>query len=268
MFNKPEVIQSSTPPEIVALGGQTLEEVEKILKESKKYVGVYNVNKIKNFIQSTAKPEIVALGGQTLEEVEMMLGKELGIGKEKVVQKFPSDVCGQILEEINTQEFNWRKSAYYPHHYWGNDETYNKDINEIKEFIKKTPKFTFENAPVCGEECTIRGEDGCGPKKNADMFSYWRRLADVACKEEVQIPATKQLIYNLTNKLNTKYPQLIFTWSKDDWNEQLLIHDCPTCITVQNITLAYDGLMKIVDKAAAQDVIIDIILKKMQSVFV
>lgn len=145
-------------------------------------------------------------------------------------------------------------------------------IDEVKA---TKPKLTFENdAVICNEHFPdlSKARKEYRFKKNMDDFALWRKLADVVVGDKNLEPGifdpTKDLMDFLLHKLNKTFPKLKISWSEGTWNPVLMINESLTTISMEKLALAYQGLLKISEDSNAQNVICNIITKKLKELFV
>lgn len=199
------------------------------------------------------EPEVVILGNQTAEEVKELLEKEKTCEKKRVDYG---------------RKFDYKYDAARAA----------ADVQEVKEFIAKSSKakLAFEDAPNV-DECfpdLEKMSHGVKIKKDLNLFHTWRKLADVGdiCEDgEPCLPddlgPTQELMDHILVRLRNKFPKLVLDWS-DCWNPCLLINECPTQVSMGKLSFAYNGLKHIVDNANAQQIISNIILKKLEELFI
>lgn len=197
------------------------------------------------------EPEVVILGNQTEEEVKTLLEKE------------------KVKEDIirGGRRFDFKHDTAKAA----------ADVQDCKEFINKAAKIklAFEDAPkVEGGFPDLGKFDRKTITKDLNLFHTWRRLADVgeSCKDgEPCLPddlsPIQELMELILIKIKMKFKKLDLSWSKG-WQPHLLINDCPTQITMNNLSFAHNGLSHLVDEATAQQIISDIVVKKLQTLFI
>jgi len=210
------------------------------------------------------EPEVVILGNQTVEEVKELLEKEKTCEKKRV---------------------DYGKKFDYKH----DAARAAADIEEVKEFIAKSrycgdggwsvtskAKLAFEDAPTVDECFPDLGKmsHGVKIKRDLNLFHTWRKLADVGdvcANGEPCLPddlgPTQELMDHIIVRLRSKFPKIVLDWS-DCWNPCLLINSCPTQISMNKLSFAHNGLKHIVDTANAQQIISNIVLKKLEELFI
>jgi len=197
------------------------------------------------------EPEVVILGNQTAEEVKELLDKEKTCEKERVESCKPTYFKSPITGEV---------------------------IKEIKENIQQAAKakLAFEDAPNVDECFPDLGKmnHGVKIKKDLNLFHTWRRLADVGdvCEDggpclPDDLGPTQELMEHIIVRLRSKFPKLDLEWSQG-WNPCLLINSCPTQVSMDKLSFAHNGLKHIVDAANAQQIISNIVLKKLEGLFI
>lgn len=198
------------------------------------------------------EPEVVILGNQTAEEVKELLEKEKTCEKKRVDYG---------------RKFDYKYDA----------DRAAADVQEVKEFIAKSSKakLVFEDAPTVDECFPYFYKIPHGKmKKDLNLFHTWRKLADVGdiCEDgEPCLPddlgPTQELMEHILIKLRSKFPKLELNWS-EGWNPCLLINSCPTQVSMDKLSFAHNGLKHIVDAANVQQIISNIVLKKLEELFI
>jgi hypothetical protein len=191
-------------------------------------------------LRPSEEPEVVALGDQNVSEVK------------------------KIIKDAETAEEQWRKQKL--------QDTLD-NIQEACGLKGKEPKLTFDDD---SSDCCLpdleKARSSCGFQRNVDQFALWRKLADVkvgrADLEPQIFCPTKDLMDYILLKLNRLFPQLKLAWSEDSWNPNLHINGCPTKISMERLAIAYQGLLNISDTLSSQEVICNIVTKKLKELFI
>lgn len=193
------------------------------------------------------EPEIVVLAGQSIEEVKDLLNEDPVFFKDREVE------CG-VKQQTD-------------------------QVEKAKECLNKASKvkLTFDDASgdYAPHVRDINLEYGRKEiKKDFNLFHQWRRLAsvgEVCIDQRICLPddlgPTQELMSNILIKINSKFPNLKATW-EEEWNPCLLIQGCKTQISMMSISSANTGLKNLVDEPTAHHIISDIILKKLESLFI
>jgi hypothetical protein len=203
------------------------------------------------------EPEVVILGNQTAEEVKKLLDKEKTCEEDRVK---------------GSRKFDFKHDAA---------KTAAKaatDVKECKEYISKAAKakLVFEDAPPVDECFPDLGKinHGVKIKKDLNLFHTWRRLADVGevCEDggpclPDDLGPTQELMDHIIVRLRSNFPKLVLDWS-EGWNPCLLINSYPTQVSMDKLSFAHNGLKHIVDAANAQQIISNIVLKKLEELFI
>lgn len=185
-------------------------------------------------------PDVVALSDQNVQEVK------------------------DIIRNAEKAEEEWQKKKLQ------------ESLNNIQEACGKKgkePKLTFddESSDVCLPNLS-KARETCGFHGNVDEFALWRRLADVKVGRPELEPQifcpTKDLMDYILLKLNRSFLNLELDWSEETWNPCLRINNCPTKISMEKIALAYQGLLNITEELNAQDIICNIVMKKLRELFI
>lgn len=110
----------------------------------------------------------------------------------------------------------------------------------------------------------------CTFSRDVDVFALWRKLASVKVDQSLdpQICPTKDLMNYILLKLNKSFPKLELSWSEESWNPSLIINGCLTKVSMEKISLAYQGLLNISEELNAQTIICNIITKKLEELFI
>jgi len=227
-------------PEVVAFSGQTVEEVNKILnaaKEAEKAANKTCHKAIKSFRKTNPFPEVVALSGQTVEEVKEIINKSnktidpnLHLFKEEKKCKLTYD--GE-LSSCSIPDVNAVRGSAFKHDVddfvlWRRLTGIKKMNEEVLSQPTFTPKHSFAG--------------------DVDVFSLWRKLANVKLNDvepDETSPAKKLMDYILA-RISTDFPKLELAW-EEHWNPSLLINNCKTKISMEKLSMSYQGLVHITE---------------------
>jgi hypothetical protein len=249
-------------PEVVAFSGQTIEEVNKILNAAKEAEIAANKDfkkVVRRFREAKPCPEVVALSGQTVEEVKEIINKSnktvdpnLHLFKEEKKCKltFDGELSGCSVPDVNAV----RGSAFK---------------HDVDDFVLWR-RLTGINKEVLGQP-TVQ------PKRifeqsfegDVDVFSLWRKLANVKLNdvEPNETSPAKKLMDYILARISTEFPNLELEW-EEHWNPRLLINNCTTKISMEKLSMSYQGLLHITEEFNAQEIICNIIVKKIKELFI
>lgn len=248
-------------PEVVALSGQTVEEVKKILdaaKETEVAASKDFKRVVRRFREVKPCPEVVALSGQTVEEVKEIINKSnktvdpnLHLFQEEKKYKltFDSELSGCSVPDVGAI----RGSAF------------KEDVDDFVMWRRLTG--------IKNEEVLKQPTYSPNPKHSftgdVDVFSLWRKLADVKLNDvepDANNPAKKLMDYILA-RIKIEFPKLDLAW-EEHWNPSLLINGCKTKISMEKLILSYQGLLHVTEELNSQEIICNIISKKIRELFI
>lgn len=135
------------------------------------------------------------------------------------------------------------------------------------------PCLLFDNAPSCSEWGEAVNPK-CGhsdPQKEApETVALWRKLAGVRPQENVE--AAKELPTIMDTILlicKRKFSSgLTVEWSTDSWNPSLVINGAKTKIAADELVAALEGLQHITDEDDASRIVSDVVVRKLQRLFI
>lgn len=251
-------------PEVVVLSGQTLEEVQEILnggsKEAKEAKEKEFQRTIRYFREAKPEPEVVALGGQTIEEVQEILKKSKKSCYPNTI-KDEEKKCKLTFEEESS-------GCSIPDIHSAKGCAFKQDVDTFALWRKlalggsDSPECEFKYNRVCRSKSTLASD--------VDAFALWRKLANVKLDDSIEPdennPAKKFMDYILT-RVKTEFPKLDLAW-EEHWNPSLLINSCKTKISLEKLIISYQGLLNITEELNAQEIICNIIVKKIRELFI
>jgi len=136
------------------------------------------------------------------------------------------------------------------------------------------PCLTFEDAPKCseyiGEPVNIRATGKCIVKEPPETMALWRKLAGTNPQENVEaakkIPTIMDAILLMCKR---KFVSgLTVEWSNDHWNSCLVINGAKTKINSEDLVAALEGLQHITDADDAAKIVSDVVVKKIERLFI
>lgn len=245
-------------PEIVALSGQTVDEVKELLVKTKDPVKD-KVNDVKCRTFRNVHASFAPLKPVFAEEVKETVEEIKTSGKPKLLfeESCPFDTIPDV-RSAKTKRFNDLKK----------DLLFSEDLRVLAGVERQTEKvkdFTWTRT----EELSCKKFN---PKDDFEQFSLWRKTAGVkqTCDDwaEGTFGSSKDLIEFIKSEIKSKFPNLDAEWSKEDWNPRLLINGSPTQISLERIAVAYKGLSFITDELNTKAIIANIVLKKLKELFI
>ena len=225
-------------PQVFAFEGQTKEEVEKLLKEDE-------ARKARFWEQINKMPEVKA----HFKNIE-------GMGDiEPELHRFVDQSLEDVKELIRKScEQNWEyqekveEPCPEPNLLW--PETASGDHLDIRTRFEK--QFDPDSEDIC------------------DINPELIVLAGVAPTGEAvpNEPILNQMMSKLIKKGRKKYPKLDLSWFSNCWDKRLLVNGAPTRIRYQRLRQAYDGLKNVTGKQEAARIVGQLVLKKLNSLFI
>jgi hypothetical protein len=240
-------------PEVVVLYGQSVEEVKELLKDDRLYANKKkdDLKYIKSFIKEEETKKAYKPCESFVEDMSPSIRPDKTRSDDKIDPIRPDYISESFMQ---------------------------KEVNQAKECIAKAAKakLMFEDAPNVDESfVNLERLRKTEIKKDFTLFNTWRRLASVGetCIDEHNclpddLSPTQELMDYMIHKINKEFPDLKAVWEEGRWNPCLLINGCMTHISMSKLTFAYNGLKNVVDDLNAQKIICDIILKKLEVLFV
>lgn len=133
------------------------------------------------------------------------------------------------------------------------------------------PCLMFDDAPKCEAENMPKcSERAANVKEPAEITALWRKLSGVRPKENVEMAKVVPTIMD-TILLTCKrkfMPGLTVGWSDDHWNACLVINGAKTKIRAESLVTALEGLSHITDEDDAARIVADVVVKKLERLFI
>jgi hypothetical protein len=270
-------IRGEENPEIVALSGQTVDEVKEILVKHKDPIkdklhktrcrSYRDINTAYKNVSSThtyndVKADCVNLESGIHLESDCsynVFGAEEKRTEEKIKSgagpKLVFEDCGYgMIPEIRSRKTN--------------------NFDKIRDELLSSPELRV----LAGlEQNTCPPPDPFDFRKSSlgedfETYSRWRKTAGIKqeCDDfaEGSFNASRQLMDFIKNEITSKFPKLEAEWTSDSWNPRLLINNSPTQVSLERIAVAYKGLMYITDELNTKAIIANIVLKKLKELFI
>lgn len=135
------------------------------------------------------------------------------------------------------------------------------------------PCLMFDDAPTCDtkyDELPRHIPKVIEEKQPPETQALWRKLAGVRPQENVEaakkIPTIMDTILLMCKR---KFISgLSVEWSSDHWNPSLVINGAKTKIRSDDLVAAYEGLQHVTDEDDAARIVSDVVVKKLERLFV
>lgn len=148
---------------------------------------------------------------------------------------------------------------------------------ELKvEDRKQGCPLLYEDAPACDDiklsEYKPLGSSSCRDysREDAGTLALWRKLSGVRPQENLEaakkIPTIMDTILMLCKRKFTS--GLTVEWSDEGWNRCLVINNAKTKIRADDLVAAWEGLKHVTDEDDAARIVSDVIVKKLERLFI
>ena len=132
------------------------------------------------------------------------------------------------------------------------------------------PCLTFADAPECEADEMPKYSGPSTKKEPADITALWRKLSGVHPKENVE---AAKIIPNIMDSIlltcKRKFISgLNVSWSDDHWNAYLVINGAKTKIRADALVAALEGLTHVTDEDDAARIVADVVVKKLERLFI
>jgi len=159
------------------------------------------------------------------------------------------------------------------------EERYKKLGGELKTEDRASGcGLLYDDAPACDDiklsEYKQYNRVSCGytdcSKEDASTLALWRKLSGVRPQENLEaakkIPTIMDTILMLCKRKFTS--GLTVEWSDEGWNRCLVINNARTKIRADDLVAAWEGLKNVTDEDDAARIVADVIVKKLERLFI